>query len=238
MKLIRFSVFIVLILAPAMLPAESITLDGQGDMNDAYLDYNEQNLSRATETWIYVKCGLSTCTYPGVMKFDLSGISGTIDSVSLKLRRHAPDDDEQVYFYRITTGWVEETDGNPEVTYDSASTRCPSCAAWTTEGGDYNSTVIDSLTDKGSAAFDQDVYCQRGEGVGLAQLIQDWVDGTYANYGILIKSQIMGVADTLYFYSSENFNETSYPRPKLYIEYTPGGGMSSARRRKIIVGGQ
>jgi hypothetical protein len=75
--------------------------------------------------------------------------------------------------------------------------------------------------------------------VGLAQLVQDWVDGTYDNYGILMKSAIMGIGDTLYFYSSENSNETFYPRPKLYIEYTPtSGGTTSARRKKIISGGQ
>jgi len=122
--------------------------------------------------------------------------------------------------------------------WDSASIGCPTCLAWTTPGGDYNASKVDSLTNRGTDDPDIDVYCQRGEGVGLAQLVQDWVDGTYDNYGIILKAGLMGVADTLYFYSSENFNETLYPRPKLYIEYTPDGGMSSARRRKIILGGQ
>jgi hypothetical protein len=68
-----------------------------------------------------------------------------------------------------------------------------------------------------------------------AQLIQDWVDGTYPNYGMLIRTE--NISDTVYIYSSENFNETSYPRPKLYIEYTPEAS-ESARRKKIILGGQ
>jgi len=213
---------------------DSVVLDGQSDMDDALLYVSAATTSYATETYLYCRQNV----YVTLLKFDLTGISGTIDSVSLKLRRHLPADNEHCFFYRVTTPWVEETGLNSEVMWDSASIGCPTCLAWTTPGGDYNASKVDSLTNRGTDDPDIDVYCQRGEGVGLAQLVQDWVDGTYDNYGIILKAGLMGVADTLYFYSSENFNETLYPRPKLYIEYTPDGGMSSARRRKIILGGQ
>lgn len=208
--------------------ADSKTLDGQSDMDDAYCDGNFPDLERGTESWLYVMCGFSSCTYTGLLKFDLSGISGTIDSVSLKLRRHTPNKSPQIYLHRITTDWVED-----EVTYNSAQDG----VSWTTGGGDYISTKTDSLTDVGTADYNQDVYCQRGEGVGLAQLIQDWIDGTYPNYGILLRSSLLGIGDTVYFYSTENFNEELWPRPKLYIEYTPDEepeGEIMSRRRKII----
>ncbi|MEE8417441.1 MAG: DNRLRE domain-containing protein, partial [candidate division Zixibacteria bacterium] len=198
-------------------------------MDDGYTDGNSQTTPRGTETWFYVMCGFSSCTYYGFMKFDLSDISGTIDSVSLKLRRHTPDEIVQLYFYRITRDWSE-----PQFTWDNAETS-PDTVAWTTGGGDYNSTKIDSLTDKGAAAYDEDVFCQRGDGVGLTELIQDWVDGTYNNYGMIIRTPILGMGDTVYVYSSENFNETLWPRPKLYVEYTPDPSEAGVSRRKKLI---
>ncbi len=210
--------------------ADSVTLDGQSDMDDGYTDGNSYETPRGTETWFYVMCGFSTCTYYGLLKFDLSGISGSVDSVSLKMRRHKPNENVQIYFYRITRDWSES-----QFTWNNAKTS-PDTVAWTTGGGDYNSTKIDSLTITGLDAYDQDVYCQRGDDDGLTELIQDWVDGTYDNYGMIIKSQILGIGDTVYIYSSDNFNETLWPRPKLYVEYAPAQSDSKiSRRRKMLI---
>ncbi|MCP4703144.1 MAG: DNRLRE domain-containing protein [candidate division Zixibacteria bacterium] len=210
--------------------ADSVTLDGQNDMDDGYTDGNSQTTPRGTETWMYLMCGLSTCTYYGFLKFDLSGISGNIDSVSLKLHRHKPNASDQMYFYRATRDWTED-----QFTWDDAKTS-PDTVEWTSGGGDYNSTKIDSLSIVGGASFNQDVYCQRSDGGGLNELVQDWVDGTYNNYGIVIKSDLLGFGDTVYIYSSENFNESLYPRPKLYIEYTPSQSESEIpfRRKRLI----
>ena len=220
-------IFATLFIVSSIL-ADSVTLDGQGDTDDGYTDGNSHTTPRGTETWFYVMCGFSSCTYYTLLKFDLSGISGNIDSVSLLLRRHKPNSVVQLYFHRITRDWDEL-----QFTWDDAKTS-PDTVAWTTGGGDYNSTKVDSLTDKGGASYDEDVYCQRGDGVGLAELIQDWVDGTYDNYGMIMKSQILIVGDTVYIYSSENWNETMYPRPKLYIEYTPDQSEFSYRRKIIL----
>jgi len=225
--------FVIILLSSLVVSnalANSITLDGQSDMDDGYTDGNNQNTPRGTETWFYVMCGFSSCTYFGCLKFDLSGISGNVDSVSLKMRRHKPDENVQLYFYRITSDWIET-----QFTWDNAKTS-PDTVAWTTSGGDYNNTKIDSLTIVGLDSYNQDIYCQRSDGGGLTELIQDWVDGTYDNYGIIIKSQILGMGDTVYICSSENFNEILYPRPKLYIEYTPTQPESKiSRRRKILI---
>jgi len=232
MKYILTILFVLV--ASSVVLSDSVTLDGQSNVDDAYGDANYPDVSRATETWIYVKCGFSACTFQAYLRFNLSGISCTVDSICLYMRRHTPDYAFQVYFYRLTQDWTEETDLNPEVTWNDAS----SGTGWTTPGGTFNSTIIDSLTDKGGTSYNEDVYCQRGCGAGLAQLVQEWVDGTYNNYGLLLKSALMNVEDTLYFWSSENFNESSYPRPKLYIEYTPDGSAGlSTRRRKVLLGG-
>jgi len=213
--------------------ADSVTLDGQSDMDDGYTDGNNHTIARGTETWFYIMCGFSDCTYHGFLKFDLSGISGNIDSVSLKLHRHTPDDNPQLYFYRITADWTET-----EFTWDNAKTS-PDTIAWTTGGGDYIDTKIDSLTNPGAKVYNENIYCQRGDGGGLTELIQGWVDGTYDNYGMIIKSSLLGIGDTVYIYSTENFNETLYPRPKLYVEYTPDQSDSeNSYRRKIILEGQ
>ncbi len=228
-----FAIIIASFFAVSVIFADSVTLDGMSDMDDGYTDDNFHQQPRGTETWFYVMCSFSDCTYYGLLRFDLSGISGNIDSVSLKLRRHEPDNDVKLYFYRITTDWTEY-----EFTWDSAKTD-PGGVAWTTPGGDYVNTIIDSLTDLGAEAYNEDVYCQRGDGGGLTELIQDWVDGIYNNYGMIIRTQILEEGDTVYIYSSENFNETLYPRPKLYIEYTPDqSGSEISYRRKIILESQ
>ena len=228
-----FAIILASFFTVSVVFADSVTLDGMNDMDDGYTDGNLHEQPRGTETWFYVMCGFSDCTYYGFLRFDLSCISGNIDSVSLKLCRHAPDDDVKLYFYRIARDWTET-----QFTWDNAKTS-PDIVAWTTGGGDYNNTVIDSLTDLGAEAYNEDVYCQRGDGGGLTELIQDWVDGTYDNYGMIIRTQILEVGDTVYIYSSENFNETLYPRPKLYIEYTPDqSGSEIYRRRKIILESQ
>jgi len=216
MRFLKYLTLILLCLSSSIVFADSVLLDGQSDMDDGYTDGINPTIARGTETWFYVMCGFSDCDYYGFLRFDLSGISGNIDSVSLKMRRHAPDDDPQLYFYRITRDWNET-----EFTWDSAKTGEDDGEAWTTGGGDYINTKIDSLTDLGDEEYDEDIYCQRGDGGGLTELVQDWVDGTYDNYGMIIKSSFLGIGDTVYIYSSENFDDELWPRPKMYIEYTP-----------------
>jgi hypothetical protein len=215
---------------------DTVTIDGSGETDCSYADSLVNLTCRGTEYWFYVyKAAFSgNRAYIGWLKFDLSGITGNVDSVSLFLHRKEPAKDLQVYFYRMTRDWEEE-----EATWDSASTGVGG-VAWTDPGGDFTDCSgypCDSLTEKGLDEYTENVYCKSGDGGGLCGLVQDWVDGTYPNYGLAIVSQGLGMMDTLFFYSDDNYNENMYPRPKLYIEYTPAETDSdfTGRRRKIIV---
>lgn len=158
------------------------------------------------------------------MRFNLTGIRGNIDSVELYLFRQSPDQGVQLYFAPLSRAFVES-----EVTWLEASDGVD----WTTAGGDYelcDEEWCDSLTDAGADDWSEDVYCSRGDGAGLTEMVQDWVDGN--NYGMVIYT----------YYSANEYrissteHSTGDERPSLFIKYTTAESGESFRRRKIIIG--
>jgi hypothetical protein len=209
-----------------------LALDGQNggatDMLDTFIDSLNPDIEKGSETYMYA-FGTSGGDFENMlMKFDLTGVSGTVNWVSLDLFRKLPiTRSPQLDFYRLTRDWLED-----QATWNIASTG----VNWTTKGGDFDATKIDSLTDTLPSTGKTFVYCQRGEGVGLAQLVQDWVDGTYPNYGILIKAEV-STNDTVSVSTAGNINEILNPRPKLFIEYTPAAaGLPDYRHSNTAVG--
>lgn len=118
--------------------------------------------------------------------------STTINSatlwVYLSFARNVPPD-LTVEVYRITAPWTET-----EVT-------------WNSFAGSYDPVPVGS--------FVADSVGWRS--VDLTALVQDWVDGTYPNYGVLL-SQEVGLFNS--YHSSEYWNVEL--RPKLEIDYTTG----------------
>jgi len=109
-----------------------------------------------------------------------------------------------VNIYRVIKHWEEM-----EATYNDAETG----VAWGTpglqSGVDYDGTVIDTsapVTTTGWVDLD------------IAALVQDWVDGTYANEGVMLRLSSNGHLKT----NMSEYADVQGQRPKLYVTYTTG----------------
>ena len=105
--------------------------------------------------------------------------------------------------YRMTKGWVET-----QATWNVNQTG----TNWASAGGDFAAASynITNLTITSGAWKEWNV----------TKLVQEWVNGTYANYGLIIMNSSTGAAltDTKTFASSDN--ATAAYRPKLVINYS------------------
>jgi hypothetical protein len=81
--------------------------------------------------------------------------------------------------YRVTNQWDESN-----LTWNSRK----SGVSWVSAGGDYAGTAVSSNCDLGSTTG----LKTAATGSGLAALVQDWLDGTYPNYGIMIMKPSAG----------------------------------------------
>jgi hypothetical protein len=136
-----------------------------------------------------------------LIQFDLSAYSaGSIQSAVLKFYVGAVDQSGHVLAYRVTQSWVEgtgtsgdTTDGADWFTFDGSS-------SWGTAGGDYNSTVIaDTVVSTSGQWYSLDI----------TSLVQNWVNGTQSNFGLILVSGDPTGADT----SGENGNTGIYDIP-------------------------
>jgi hypothetical protein len=117
--------------------------------------------------------------------------SATIDSATFRISIGGPSG-EVVRVHRITAPWLED-----EVT-------------WNNFGGAYDPFVEASYTADTSGYVDVDV----------TDLVRDWVDGTYPNYGFFLEQ---GRSDLTSHRSSEEAYEF---RPELEICYSTSAGPS------------
>lgn len=136
-----------------------------------------------------------------LIAFDLSRVppSATVTSASLFLKGfayYAPSD--TISAYRVTTEWLEERASWLKAKYNTA---------WTAAGGDYNATV------RGS----QVVSAVADLNISITSLVQEWVTGTYSNYGVLLRcTETNGFGSG--FYSKEY--ATVADRPLLTVAAT------------------
>lgn len=157
-----------------------------------------------------------------MMHFDLSGVSGTIDSARLTLNIHGNIGGQYIYIAPLSRGFVES-----EVSWDSAQ----SGIVWSIAGGDFDSCSSDwcDTSTATEAEYDSDIYIYSGDGGGLVEIIQDWIDN--ANYGLFIQASGGNTIN-----STEASVETR--RPSLFIAYTPGtAGIKPVSRRRELLSG-
>jgi CshA-type fibril repeat protein len=151
-----------------------------------------------------------------LIRFDLSSIpsSATITSATFSLVKTGLNNTSQtVNVHRITNDWTEGTGGcmgtNGVANWNTRMTGL----SWTTAGGDFDATAIASVAVVGNATYNWSV----------TSLVQDWVSGTYSNYGLIVKYATETVDAEKEFAASEN--PTTANRPKLTVTYTlPGPG--------------
>lgn len=204
----RFIIFLLIFCSSSF--ADSITLSTADDIEDTYVYIT-------TPTTNYSNTGGAVNAEDGgarkhiIYKFNLSAIpsNSTIDSVEFKMFKNLSGIAQQLFIYRITSDVVIT-----ECTWNIYSTSND----WTTAGGDFGAK-LDSLTNQGfngPSDGSDSIFVQRGVGFGLTNLIEDWVDGTHPNYGLLIQTDY--TASSYPVFSIEQGPDLVHPR--LYIEYT------------------
>lgn len=166
---------------------------------DAFLDEKEvdHNHDDDKEMKVEFKTGQDQ---HGLVGFNLSSIApGTnVLTATLYLYQENKRDTVTIHIHRIITDWVES-----EVTWDSRT----AADLWTSPGGDY-------ITVPEIASFTADLEKQYRES-DVTAVTQDWVNGTYENYGFLFRA-----ADDdgeVKFRTREEGNEDE--RPNLCLTY-------------------
>jgi len=147
----------------------------------------------------------------GLLLFNISGIpaNSIINSAQLILTMNSPTG-QIINIHRVTRGWVEGTgvnaitnDGATWNTYDGTN-------AWTTAGGDFDSFIFASNSTTvidGTLEFD------------IKNLVEGWVNGTWPNYGVLLKHNNETVNGNDLIYSSDYVTDPT-KRPKLTVTYS------------------
>lgn len=209
--------------------------------NDCYI-YSQavdDNYSTMTEThcWGHVVVQKTSLFY-----WDISSISSSdqLDSVEIMFRRESPNLEEQLYFARMTTEWHIDDDATWNNADDGNSTDWSSGS-----GGDYDScggawmVWCDSLTDVGfndPPQYNDSVFSKSTASDGLFDMVEDWIDGTYTNYGIAVQTSY---TSSNYYITSEDETSATAQRPRITIWHSvPSEETPSTRRRKILTGGQ
>ncbi len=168
---------------------------------------------------LQVSIGSGSTIENALLQFELSAIPSNSRIISAQLELYhyvttgtpvAPGVD----VYQLTRSWVEGThdgtgsaDGATWNTWDGNSN-------WTSAGGDYNATPV------ASSAIS--VATADWESWEIGELVQGWIDGSYPNYGLILKGT--GVLDVS-FASKEDADPALHP--KLNITYAIECGMVS-----------
>ncbi|HQO21198.1 MAG TPA: DNRLRE domain-containing protein [Acidobacteriota bacterium] len=162
---------------------------------DSYVNQGSAGTNYGSGATMSVQSRLSQAQRTLVM-FDLSAIpeDSTINTATLELyASSAPTTGLTLNVHRITGTWTE-----PGVT-------------WTNQPA-YNSTVDASLA--GGTTTGWKIW-------NIASLVQDWVDGTSDNYGLIVKGSVENDKTAVTYAFASKENGTSGNRPILRINYTP-----------------
>lgn len=183
-------------------PAEtSVVLDLQAQQ-DTWLDNYHKNTNYGSEDRLAVNSNARIWWWyyysRAIMQFDTASIpqGATISSANMKLYTHEQYSSSvtPIRAYRITESWDEDT-----ATYSNAS-------------ADYDSSYIYDT---------EDVYADGWYSWDITELVQEWVDGTYDNYGVMLRGA--GSGNYWKRFRSSEYNEV-HCRPHLEITYTGGEG--------------
>ncbi len=159
----------------------------------------------------------STHTYRGLVSFDVSSIASnqTVNSATLSLycfNAYADTSFNYGVYQVLGHDWGEGDGGDPADTGECSWNHYASPGTWTTAGGDIAATAEDT-----QAIGAANVWVTWD----ITDLVQDWVDGSTSNYGVLLKiDSTWGSVDSR---KRLRFNEwgTATARPKLTVDYVP-----------------
>jgi len=179
-------------------------------VRDYNADYMSRNYGIYNRLLVGYYNGYGYSHQRALVEFDLSSIPSTavINSVVVSLYQdvgaaHASSDqDHIVHVYRITSGWVEGDQNG------AAGSVC-----WNDQPTINTSSLASmSIVGVGGGTW------RDFSGSALTSVVQDWVDGTYSNYGLMIMNDVGNENDdgAHKFYSDD---QGSSP-PKIWVDYT------------------
>ena len=158
-----------------------------------------ENPSGAISTGDKLRVGFSTASgnYRTLIKFDLSSIpaGATITSADLKLYYYAyagtVGDPLDISVYRTTVDWNE------------------GYLSWS-NAENYNSFSYDTVTIIVGSGADYKTW-------DITALVQNWVDGTYSNYGVLLRAPTQSGSSIYRTFRSKEYGSNV---PKLEVTYS------------------
>lgn len=153
-----------------------------------------------------------------ILQFDLSTIpEGSIIN-SAVLRMNATAEAGAIYTieaHRMTAEWNENS---------ATWTLKDGTNTWTSSGGDFHSAFTYATANApDGAVFEMNMT--------LTALVNDWVQGTYENYGIMLDEQAAGTSALKTFHSREALAGT----PRLFVNYTTPQ-IIGATTKEILIG--
>jgi hypothetical protein len=167
---------------------------------DTYIDSNNSSTNFGSSTGMTIdKSGGGAGNQRALLNFDLSSIpaGATINSATLTMEATNIDGPLNIDVYEVLENWSEAN-----ATWDERDT----ATSWTTAGGEFNATAEATLNTSSTGQHTWDITA----------LVQDWIDGTRVNNGILVGSPDTGTNVTATYDSSEGSVS-----PLLQIDYTP-----------------
>jgi hypothetical protein len=183
---------------------QSITIQpGPSNGKDVGLDQSAPNDRNGEDSYIEVE-DYNPDKLNGLLEFNMSFIPDgvTIQEAKLWLYRFTGSGSGQGHanIRRITRNWTElYSDWN---NYDSGNN-------WVTAGGDYHTKVYDWKTIL--------ITVNRWYDWNVTELISEWKDGTYTNYGLALETHWS--SSWHQFRTSDYYTDLKL-RPKLIVNYT------------------
>jgi Bacterial Ig domain/Secretion system C-terminal sorting domain/Bacterial cadherin-like domain len=187
----------------------------QNPLKDSWLD--QRNAGRNNGINVSLICdGETNRAGRPLVQFNLSAIpsGATITNANLRLVATAAQNNTafNLSLHRVTNNWDEGTQNSANGISNWTQRLITGPVLWTTAGGDFNAAAeaTTSVTTTGTYNW---------TGGTLNNMIQNWVNGTNTNYGMLMKFVTEGTGNEAKTFSSNN-NGTAANRPLLTFDYT------------------
>lgn len=179
------------------------------DIQQGQPDYNHGDHADIGVRWHE---SISNYHYRALVEFDLAQLVPQKASqiVQARLRvsfngaanRHS-DTAFNIACHRLTAAWVEA-----QVTWNSRQTG----TAWSTPGGDFASPAVVTISSPDNpSGWGTDYF-------DITHLLQDWLDGIYPNYGVILKCEVEA-SNKWSIYESDDSTEAEEYKPALVVDY-------------------
>lgn len=190
----------------------------QNPLKDSWMD--QRNPSRNNGGNASLICdGETNRAGRPIIQFNLSAIpsGATVTNANLRLVATAAQNNTafNLSLHRITNNWDEGTQNNANGISNWTQRLITGPVLWTTAGGDFNATAEGTTSVSTTGTYNW-------TGGTINTMIQNWVNGTNTNYGMLLKFATEGTGNEAKTFSSNN-NGTATNRPLLTFDYTTPG---------------